>query len=302
MQMDWVGPNMKAERQDKMESVACIFCGSSQADVYADTQSRYDERKFTVAQCRQCKLVYTNPRIANKAQEIENHQPPPASIFEDAAILQAAVAAEMQILRLERYLQPGKLLDFGCGEGVLVHQACRRGWDAVGSDIDRALIQAGNAHWPGQRLLCDNLDSLIQKFGPTFDAIVSKQVFEHLSNPLEFLVQMRSLLRPGGIVLVDVPNLLSLGERLHRGSSLDPTAHLYYFTSHTIRRLFQRAGFAVLQCSGAPNMLGLYSRICRVFKAPYLAPKLSEITQKIPLPQFGQGVYAIGRMQDMPQS
>lgn len=288
------------EHFDEMESVDCFFCGSSEADLYADAPSRRDGRTFMVVQCRRCKLVYTNPRIANKAAEIENHQPPPSFIFEESMIRQAAVAAQMQILRLERHVRPGTLLDFGCGEGVLVNEACRRGWDAIGTDIDKALVQAGNAFWPQKRLVCDNLDVLARKYGSAFDAIVSKQVFEHLGNPLEFLIKMRALLRPGGIVLVDVPNLQCLGERLRRGSSLDPTAHLHYFTPRTIRALFGRAGFAVLKCSGAPNMLGFYSRICRMFNAPYLAPRLSEITQKVPLPQIGSGVYAIGRMQDMP--
>lgn len=290
------------QEHDERENVPCIFCGTFEADLYAAAKSQYDERTFTVVQCRRCGLVYTNPRISNKVAEIENHPPPPAYIFEGGPIQRSAVAAQMQLLRLGRHSKGGRLLDFGCGQGVLVHQACQQGWDAVGADINRTMIQAANAYWPKQRLLCDNVDSLILKFGAAFDAIVSTEVLEHLCNPLECLLKMRSLLRPDGIVLVDVPNLRSLGERLRRGSSLNPTAHLYYFTPQTMCKLLEQAGFIVLQCSGSPNMLGVLYRICQMFHAPYLAPKLSEATQKIRLPQIGSGIYAIARMAAIPSS
>ena len=291
-----------APRTDERESVPCIFCGTSATELYATAKSLYDERRFTVVQCRQCELVFTSPRIANKAAEIEHHAPPAPSQFNECELRRHAAAAEVQLARLERYIRPGRVLDFGCGDGTLVHQAGRRGWDGVGADIDRALIQSANAHWnpkrdpDGDRLVCDNVDVLIRNYGPTFDAIVSKQVFEHLTNPLEFLVKLRSLLRPGGIVLVDVPSLWCLGERMHKGSSLDPTAHLYYFTPPTMRTLFQRAGFDVLRCTGSPNMLGLYYRICRPIGLADLAAKLARATDHIPLPQIGRGLCAIGRM------
>lgn len=293
---DAPGLGISSKVRDKRERVGCIFCGTSPADVYAHAKSLHDERWFTVVRCRQCNLVYTSPRIANKAAEIQNHEAPPSDTFEDHAIRRCAVAAEMQIVRLERCMRPGRLLDFGCGRGVLVHAACRRGWDAIGADIDSALIQEANAYWGQRRLFSNNVDVLIERFGATFDAIVATQVFEHLTNPLEFLVKMRSLLRPGGIVLVDVPNLRCLGERLHRGASLDPTAHLYYFTPQTIRTLFERAGFAILRCSGSPNMLGTYYEICSRIGLPRLSTTLAEITQRIPMPQIGSGLYVIGRM------
>lgn len=290
---------MIATMQDNRESVNCIFCGQGQAELYAKAKSLYDSRQFTVVQCPRCKLVYTSPRIANKALEVASHQPPSAEMFDEAHVSERAAAAQMQLRRVERVIRPGKLLDFGCGDGTLVHEACRRGWDAVGSDIDLALVRAANEHWSWQRLVSDDMDTLVGKFAGQFDAIISKQVFEHLTNPLAFLVRMRSLLKPGGVVLVDVPNLRCLAERRHRGATLDPTAHLYYFTPQTLRLLFEKAGFGIVRCSGSPNFLGTYYRICRTLGAGGMAPRLSAITQHLPLPQIGAGVYAIARIKGL---
>lgn len=280
-------------KRDEREQVLCLFCRVNDTLLYAKAKSRYDDRRFDIVQCRRCGLVYVNPRIANKADEIRERPSPPPQVFRESRRQQKDVVAHRNLIRLERYIRPGRLLDFGCGIGVLVHEACKRGWDAVGIDINIQLVTAANRHWGDQRLVSTPLERFVNEHQASFDAIVSVQTFEHLCNPLETLFQLRSLLRPGGAVYVAVPNLLEVRERMRRGSSLDPTAHLYYFTERTLRALLDHAGFTTVHCSGKPGLLHCCERLLGSVNRLHLAPFLAELLHRLPMPAVGPSVYAI---------
>jgi 2-polyprenyl-3-methyl-5-hydroxy-6-metoxy-1,4-benzoquinol methylase len=276
---------------DRRDAVVCLFCGVNDTTLYSRAKSRYDERMFDVVRCRHCGLVYTNPRIADKPFEIEHQQRPPRCEDDEKR-----GAAQLQLRRLERFCRPGRLLDFGCGEGVLVHQALQRGWDAYGLELNRYLVNAANKHWGDNRLWFETLDSVVERQRASFDAVISTQVFEHLSNPVDVLRKVGALIKPGGVVLIDVPNLECKEERRRRGASLDPTAHLYYFTSATLIRLMQEADLSVVSCRAAPNNYGLYRRVFERIAGPNLPVVLSDVTDRLPLPGIGQGVFAVGRV------
>jgi hypothetical protein len=103
-------------------------------------------------------------------------------------------------------------------------------------------------------------------------------------------------------VLIDVPNLHCLEERLHRGATLDPTAHLYYFTSETLRRLVREAGFTPVGCWAVPNNLGTYRRLFGRLAGPLPPAALAGLTERLPLPRIGKGVFAVGHAESQPLS
>jgi 2-polyprenyl-3-methyl-5-hydroxy-6-metoxy-1,4-benzoquinol methylase len=286
---------VSGRQADRRESVVCLFCGVDDSTLYSHAKSRYDDRWFDVVQCRRCHLVYTNPRIADKPREIEE-RPRNEALFSDTARLRSKRAmADLQLRRLERFCRPGRLLDFGCGEGVLVHQAVQRGWDAYGTDLNSNLVAVANEHWRETRLWAEPLDTVLRLHRASFDAVISTQVFEHLSNPLGTLRMLAALLKPGRLALIDVPNLKSADEQLHRGASLDPTAHLYYFTRTTLTRLMREAGLSVIVCRAAPNNYGLYRRAFRRI-ADRFPVALAAATERLPLPNIGKGVFAVAQM------
>jgi 2-polyprenyl-3-methyl-5-hydroxy-6-metoxy-1,4-benzoquinol methylase len=293
---DLSSPGNHEPAVDRREAVVCVFCGVNDGMLYSRAKSRYDHRWFDVVRCRRCGLVYTNPRVADKPREIESRPRNEARFADPARVREKRGAAELQLRRLERFCRPGRLLDFGCGEGVLVHEAVQRGWDAYGLELDRNLVAVANEHWGDGRLWCESLQTVIARERSRFDAVISTQVFEHLCNPLEILRMLGALLKPGGVALIDVPNLECVEERRRRGASLDPTAHLYYFTRATLIRLVQEAGFLVMACRAAPNNYGLYRRVFEWISGPTLPVILGDVTDRLPLPSIGKGVFAVGRM------
>ncbi len=79
------------------------------------------------------------------------------------------------------------------------------------------------------------------------DVVTLMNVLEHVSAPFELLSQLKRILKPGGLLLIDVPNnaVVSLrGSLLHRWSELDLGEHINHFVPSTLDRLMTRAGFS----------------------------------------------------------
>ncbi len=79
-----------------------------------------------------------------------------------------------------------------------------------------------------------------------FDVVALINVLEHLRQPLEMLQNAFDRLKPGGILLVHVPNFGGLPARLRgpRWHQIEPYAHFYYFTPGVLADMLRRAGYA----------------------------------------------------------
>ena len=81
----------------------------------------------------------------------------------------------------------------------------------------------------------------------SFDAVVLIETVEHLLDPLANLKTAFTLLRPGGIIFIAVPNQNSIMRSLLGidWSVLSPAEHLYYFTEDSMRQILDKAGFTM---------------------------------------------------------
>jgi hypothetical protein len=87
--------------------------------------------------------------------------------------------------------------------------------------------------------------------GAPFDAFVTRQVLEHVSDPNDFLQGIRDNLTPSGVGLVEVP---SLEQAMEQGRFYDFFAdHLNYFSAVTLRHALERNGFTVTEVSRGMN-------------------------------------------------
>jgi 2-polyprenyl-3-methyl-5-hydroxy-6-metoxy-1,4-benzoquinol methylase len=140
----------------------------------------------------------------------------------------------------------GRLLEVGCGGGVVLKILSDLGWEAEGLDFDPAAV--ANARRKGLNVRLGRLEA--QGFaGGRFDAIVMSHLIEHVHDPRGLLRECRRLLDPEGTLVVLTPNAESLGHRVFQAAwfPLEPPRHLQIFNMLNLRKLVEEAGFSVFR-------------------------------------------------------
>jgi SAM-dependent methyltransferase len=162
------------------------------------------------------------------------------------------LTARRLLARLERHVQPGRLLDVGCWVGFLLCEARRRGWRPTGVEPSRfasayARSQLGLDVRTAELFTCE-LEPR------SFDAVVLADVLEHLPDPGAALARVAALARPGAALLVTVPDAGSLTARVlgRRWWSILPT-HVHYFTRRSLHTLLTRHRWEVVEVGSAPK-------------------------------------------------
>ncbi len=135
----------------------------------------------------------------------------------DDAYLDEEAGRRATANRLLDLLEPrpegARLLDVGCGHGLLLDEARRRGYEAEGIDLStRAVAYASGQLGLSVRELA--LEDLGREQDGRWDAVVIADVLEHLADPAAALVRCHELLAPGGALLVVTPDPSSLAARV----------------------------------------------------------------------------------------
>ena len=162
--------------------------------------------------------------------------------------------------------RPGRrLLDVGAGEGTLLQVAAQRGWSPVGIDVARDMVQHVQQTL-GLPMHHGTLEEVPLE-PRSFDAVILNHVLEHVRDPVHTLRRIATLLDPGGVVRVEVPNLASLSSRLksaqsrlgfksHPWKHYSVEHHFWFFTPGTLAATFRSAGLEVVRLSTPARQWG----------------------------------------------
>lgn len=232
--------------------VPCPLCGGHRA-VPENTVN-----EFSLEKCTDCSFVFVNPQPNNEQlAEIYTDRADEELIELYARIATPAVLAEYvsKLEWLETLVpQKGRLLDFACAAGYFFEQAQKRGWDAHGADLGT---------WPAKAAAARGLKNLhvgrLEDLGfapASFDVVYAAQVFEHLPDPVQDLKELCRILKPGGLLYIDVPNYHTLPIMLGRDDFMlnTPPQHINYFTPHSLRSLLQSASLSDIRLSSAGGL------------------------------------------------
>ncbi len=102
-----------------------------------------------------------------------------------------------------------RILDIGCGGGLLSEPMARLGAEVVGADASERNVRVAQVHAERQDLTIDYRHGTAEELseaGETFDAVLNLEVVEHVADPPAFLSECANLLRPGGLMICSTIN------------------------------------------------------------------------------------------------
>jgi 2-polyprenyl-3-methyl-5-hydroxy-6-metoxy-1,4-benzoquinol methylase len=220
---------------------SCPLCGSHRNSLF--DQCTFRDMPLVNRLCQDCGLVYQSPRrTEQEAEEFHKieyrrlHQAGKLLIDGREIAIQRARAQSM--LRIFRQSVPDvKMhLDIGCSAGLLM-QAFQEQYGCRTSGVEVDGLYRPYAQQQGLDVYLA-LGAL--PAGLRFDVVSLSHVLEHLPDPVEFLARIRkTVLDADGWLFLEVPNLYS-----HDCFEL---AHLYSFSSHTLRQVLQQAGYQIIK-------------------------------------------------------
>lgn len=112
--------------------------------------------------------------------------------------------------RARRPFEGLRLLDIGCGGGLLCEPMTRLGFQVTGVDASERNIGTAAAHAEAQDLVIDyrasTAEALLEAGEPPFDVVLNMEVIEHVADPARYLQDCAQLLKPGGLMIVATLN------------------------------------------------------------------------------------------------
>lgn len=145
---------------------------------------------------------------------------------------------------IARYLKGGCVLDIGCSNGVfldLFREAKFKTWGVEPSKTVRSAKQKGH------KVIATTFE-LAKLPSNYFDLVTMNHVLEHMDSPEKILLKVNHVLKPGGVLFVDVPNAGGLGAKLlgRYWPYRLPKEHKHQFTRANLLNLLRVAGFEVV--------------------------------------------------------
>lgn len=234
------------------DSMACPLCGSTNSGTFAVTKD-YNwgiSGSFIYVRCTGCGLVFQDSKTAEKNLSQLYPQFYGSYVNGWSQDLEDKINNRANAIRartLKTFLASGTLFDVGCGSGFFLEFMKRRGWNVSGLDPAKEHVAFAK-----EKLGLDNIevglwpsaDSHMKKV----DAVSFLHVIEHLNHPVMSLAAARDILVPGGLLLIETPNIKSWPARIFRSRwvTLDAPRHLNLFSPDNLRHALEQADFEIL--------------------------------------------------------
>jgi 2-polyprenyl-3-methyl-5-hydroxy-6-metoxy-1,4-benzoquinol methylase len=163
-----------------------------------------------------------------------------------------------------RWVPPNvRVLDIGCGFGESLGYHRNRGCDAFGVDADINILRVAARH--GLQVKVGLFDANLWQ-ASSFDVVTLDQVIEHVTEPVELLRGIWTVMKPGAILIVATPNVSGWGARIfgRRWIHWHVPYHQQFFTRVSISRAASAAGFSVESTKTITNSAWLGFQWCHL--------------------------------------
>ena len=218
---------------------ACPVCGAADSRTIDGVSDYVTGERFRVVQCSRCSFGSTDP----VPPSLDRYYPRHYRSFNPLAAWFLRRSYRRRVDGWLGRLPPtGRALEIGTCRGWMLRALRERGWEAIGTertaDAARAASEAS-----GAPVYAADLDTLSDE--RPFDLVVMFHVLEHLEDPIATLRSAAARLRPGGTLVLGLPNIASWQSRAmgRHWMHLDVPRHLGHFSPEAMRQALAATGF-----------------------------------------------------------
>jgi len=256
--------------ESRLLIMKCKLCGSNKFD------NIYEVEERVIQKCIKCGLVRTEPgelpdyRAYYRDLDYRKYEPRFKNIF------------QKRFDQINKYKeQGGRVLEIGCSTGLLLEIFKKNGWETWG-------VEPSGSYKIAQK----RIGKVIHKNFETadlpakyFDAAILNHVFEHLADPVLVLKKIKTILKPGGIVYIDVPNFGSLARKIEQQhwSMFLPHEHVHHFDPVSLNKVVKKAGLETVYEKTSSGVFDVASPV-KYYLTPIQEKNLSFIKNALDLP------------------
>lgn len=238
------------------QKINCPICKSEK------TKHKLDMNKYKYYKCRDCGVIFLENKYGfEDLKEIYNNnyfkdEYKPDSDFNyfiesDEKINEKVDLNRETVDKFRKYLlEDKKVLEIGCAAGYFLEAIKKEGNNNVhGLEISHEAAEFAKNKF-NINIIGDNIDSVDEKYNNFFDSIVMFHVLEHLKNPSESLGEIKRFLKPGGILIIEIPNVKSfdiIASKRIKKEVFHAPYHLFAFNMKSLKDIVENQGFKVLE-------------------------------------------------------
>lgn len=149
-----------------------------------------------------------------------------------------------RVSKILNFKTKGDVLDIGCSTGLFLSLFQKKGWNVTGVEISKKAAEVAEKR--GVEVLIKPFEEI--RFTKKFDLIVLNHTLEHLKDPFDVVKKASQLLKPGGLLYIDLPNFASLSASIYKKNwtHLLPDEHLWHFTYKSLEIMLQKLGLKII--------------------------------------------------------
>lgn len=232
----------------------CPVCGSDAIGVHEIIRDySVSKETFPVWHCRNCSFLFTQDipdqdSIGSYYQSADyiSHNDTKKGIINTLyhLVRRYTLRLKRKMIVRETNLKSGHLLDIGAGTGAFLNEMKHSGWQVTGLEPDAGARTIARDKYQLQLL---ESSTLFRLESGKFDAITMWHVLEHVHALQEYIQTIVQLLKPGGRLIIAVPNHTSRDAEYYKTywAAWDLPRHLYHFSPASMRTLMQLNGLEI---------------------------------------------------------
>ncbi len=223
-----------------LETIPCNLCGSNKNSLWGKSEG------FSIVKCDGCGLIYVNPRLNREGLQIAYGHDYYQMHVESGALEKREKMYEIELREIQSLRTGGKILDVGCGGGFFVSRF-GKSWEKSGTEFNPVAAEEARKNF-GLDVRVGPLPELGYS-SEAFDVVNLRGVIEHFQDPYSYLVESYRILKKGGLVAINTPNIGSLCAQIYKEKFrlVTPKYHIYYFSTQTMTEMLKKAGFKIVR-------------------------------------------------------